>query len=122
MAEAEAPAGKSTTREDIPAIEFKLVEFIEEVDTLIWERSQTAEKKKMSVEFENLFQLRMHRLRKLGEYLRKIDAFQRGKPAIDIDRLERDIKADAVDEKPAPPAETLPPKPQPVEEVDDFGD
>lgn len=78
MADDPAPV-THTTRNDIPAMEFGLRDFIEEAETLVWEKQQTLSRQKTSVEFENLALIRIARLTALAAYLRKIDDFQKGK-------------------------------------------
>lgn len=61
--------------------EYRLRDFIEEIDTVLWEKNTTLEKAldKHNEPIAGLTRLRIERLQGLGAYLRKIDDFQKGK-------------------------------------------
>ena len=102
--------------------EYKLKDFLEEVSTLIWEKSEVLSKfqAKSNVPMAGLTQIRVDRLKALREYLQAIAKFQAEKAG------------GAVEEKEPAPTTTLPPEPEVVaaeepaaEELvdeDDFGD
>lgn len=64
-------------------IEYGIADFITEIDTVIWEKSETAKREagRHNIPMAGLTNLRVDRLNALSFYLRKIENFQKGKPA-----------------------------------------
>lgn len=74
---------EKTDKAPVEKVEFTLADFLEEVNTVIWEKAETAKREagRHNTPMAGLTNLRVDRLKALLFYLQKIENFQKGKPA-----------------------------------------